>query len=81
MVRSNLMDAVTYQRRNQKLGIIIKKLKRAAKGASIKKKHKERWNTPKTYYKNYLSVHSTRQLRFLPSIIVLKKSLEEVACI
>lgn len=41
MVRSNLMDAVTYQRRNQKLGIIIMKLKRAAKGASIKKTQRE----------------------------------------
>ena len=40
MVRSNLMDAVTYERRNQKLGIIIKKLKRAAEGASIKKNTK-----------------------------------------
>ena len=35
MVRSNLTDAVTYPRRNQKLDIVIMKLKRAVKGASI----------------------------------------------
>ena len=47
MGRSNLIDAVTYPRMNQKLDIRIMQLKCTAKGASIKKKRKERWNTPK----------------------------------
>ena len=42
MIRSNLMNAVTYRRTNQKLGIIIMKLERAAKGGSINKERKER---------------------------------------
>lgn len=41
MVRSSRIDVVTYPRMNQKLDIIIMKLKRAARGALIKKKKKK----------------------------------------
>lgn len=42
MVRSSRIDMVTYPRMNQKLDIIIMKLKRAARGALIKKKRMQK---------------------------------------
>lgn len=54
MVRSSRIDMVTYPRMNQKLDIIIMKLKRAARGALIKKKKnaKRGGNRRKRCYEN-----------------------------
>lgn len=53
MVRSSRIDVVTYPRMNQKLDIIIMKLKRAARGALIKKKNAKRGgNRRKRCYEN-----------------------------